>query len=414
MRQKIIFLVLTLSLLASCASPAVQTPLTTSPISPTPEVLDDPEELAQLYIQTILDSQEDGESYAPLSPEDRDFYLTQVYGIPEGSWGGASIYTVGNTDAREIAVLCGLDSQQSYAAAGAMETYRQSRMSDFAGYFPQQAALVERGAVLKGNLAVLLICTDLEAARNVVEEKLSHLVIEPFEPEEGSPEPYDWTSKVNDKGWKLFDPPNKFDMTPYDTTAIKEAWKTGEEGELSEKDAAILAKCREALDLAIKPGMTDFQKELNLHDWLVQSYYGCYDRTVHDPMTPMGREDNLNPYGLLVRGYGICLAYTTTFQLLMDLAGVECITVVGASSDSSGDHAWNMVKLEGEWYCVDPTWNATYKEGLTEETMWPWQHRYFNVTSDHMRQTDHQWDYEHVPEATATRFHWDGTGTPPQ
>ena len=44
-------------------------------------------------------------------------------------------------------------------------------------------------------------------------------------------------------------------------------------------------------------------------------------------------------------------------QLLMDLAGVECITVVGASSGSTSDHAWNMVRLEGEWYCVDPTWD---------------------------------------------------------
>ena len=26
---------------------------------------------------------------------------------------------------------------------------------------------------------------------------------------------------------------------------------------------------------------------------------------------------------------------------------------------------------------------------------------YFNVTSDWMAQTDHQWDYEDVPEATA-------------
>ncbi len=203
-------------------------------------------------------------------------------------------------------------------------------------------------------------------------------------------------------------------MTSYDTSVILEAWETGEENGLSERDAAILTKCKEALEAAVEPGMTDFQKELNLHDWLVQSYYGCYDRTVHDPTTPMGREDNLNPYGLLVRGYGICLSYASTFQLLMDLAGVECITVIGASSGSSSDHAWNMVKLEGEWYCVDPTWNATYKEGLTQETMWPWQHRYFNVTSDYMRETDHQWDYDAVPEAAAVRFRWDGTGELPQ
>lgn len=407
MLKRYISLALSLSLLCSCAASPAPT------LTPEPVLPDDPDGLAYLYAQTILDSQEDGESYVSLPPEDREFYLTQVYGVPEDSWRGAAVYTAGNTDAREIAVLCGLTSEESYAAAAAMEAYRQNRTADFAGYFPDQAALVEKGVVMRGNLAVLLICTDPDAAQKALEEQLSHLVIEPFTPDEVPPEPYDWRSEVNEKGWRLFDPPNKFDMTPYDTSAILTAWETGEESGLSEKDAAILDKCKETLELAVEPDMTDFEKERRLHDWLVQSYYGCYDRTVHDPRTPMGWEDNLNPYGLLVRGYGICLSYATTFQLLMDLAGVECITVIGASSGSSGDHAWNMVKLEGEWYCVDPTWNATYKEGLTEETMWPWQHRYFNVTSDYMRQTDHQWDYENVPEATAKRFHWDGTGTPP-
>lgn len=408
MLKRYIPLLLTLSLLTSCASRLGETQ------TPEPTLPDDPDGLAYLYMQTILDSQEDGESYVSLPPEDREFYLTQVYGIPEGSWGGAAVYTGGDTDAREIAVLCGLNSEQSRAAAGAMEAYRKNRAADFTGYFPQQAALVERGVVLKGNLAVLLICTDPDAAQKALKEELSHLVIEPYDPDEEPSEPYNWTDEVNEKGWRLFEPPNEFDMTPYDTSAILTAWETGEESGLTEKDAAILAKCKEALELAVEPGMTDFQKERRLHDWLVQSYYGCYDRTVHDPKTPMGREDNLNPYGLLVRGYGICLSYATTFQLLMDLVGVECITVVGASSSSSGDHAWNMVKLEGEWYCVDPTWDATYKEGLTQETMWPWQHRYFNVTSDYMRQTDHQWDYENIPETTATRFRWDGTGELPQ
>ena len=40
--------------------------------------------------------------------------------------------------------------------------------------------------------------------------------------------------------------------------------------------------------------------------------------------------------------------------------------------------------------------------------------RYFNVTSDYLRETDHQWDYLGVPEAEGTRFFWDGTGLLPE
>ena len=66
-----------------------------------------------------------------------------------------------------------------------------------------------------------------------------------------------------------------------------------------------------------------------------------------------------------------------------------------------------MVKLDGEWYCVDPTWNDT---GDREEEK-P-RHTLFNCTSDYMRETNHQWDYANTPRATATRFRWDGEGQP--
>ena len=65
--------------------------------------------------------------------------------------------------------------------------------------------------------------------------------------------------------------------------------------------------------------------------------------------------------------------------------------LVGASYSSREDHAWNMVRLNGEWYCVDSTWDEAMRDH--------W--RYFNVTSERMIGTDHQWDYENVPEATA-------------
>ena len=76
----------------------------------------------------------------------------------------------------------------------------------------------------------------------------------------------------------------------------------------------------------------------------------------------------------------------------MDMAGVECMTVTGASNLMMNNHAWNMVKLNGEWYCADPTWDNRHGPG---------HFTYFNVTSQHMADTDHQWDYDNTPEATA-------------
>lgn len=347
--------------------------------------------------QAVLDSQSDPAGLTPLTGSDRTDYLTGVCGVEEGMWTEAAVYTASGVDAREIIVLRLSQAEDGQAVTAALEAHRQARLGDFLGYAPQQAALLEDGVVTSlDGYAALLVCEAPEAALTALEAALGG---------EAIPEP-----TPDREAFAPFDPPNEHDMTPYDTSAILAAWESGEEDGLSEKDAAILARCRELFAEHITDGMTDFEKELALHDALVR--LGDYDETVYDSGT--GLSDNTNPYGLLVEGYGICLAYAASFQLLMDLAGVECITVVGASSSSTSDHAWNMVRLEGEWYCVDPTWDDPIGGESVSPNQWDMvHHEYFNVTSDYMRQTDHQWDYDSVPEADAVRFCWNGTGRLP-
>lgn len=409
MRQLIALLLAALILQGAYTVPAQSPDTATEPQPPAGE-MPTGAQWADYYARVILHSQPDGEDYTACSPEDGAFYLS-LYGIPvqgDESFGYA-VYTVGGVDAREIAVVCG-----SPAGAAGMEEYRKNRVADFTGYVPDQAALAEKGLVLEGNMQVLLLCSEPEKAREALAQDYPDLLLERYDQEETA---YDWTQYYDGRGYRRFIPPNLVDMTLYDTSAIRAAYASGDPGDyLSEKDAAILKKCREILSACVTGDMTDFEKELALHDWIVDH---CeYDLTARYSLSATGRPDNKNPYGLLVEGYGVCLGYATSFQLLMDLAGVECITVVGASVNSSRDHAWNMVKLEGEWYCVDPTWDDPVFSSDPALYPAPWlaerHHRYFNVTSDHMRETGHQWDYDSVPEASATRFRWDGIGVLPQ
>ena len=140
--------------------------------------------------------------------------------------------------------------------------------------------------------------------------------------------------------------------------------------------------------------MSDYEKELALYMWVITTVE--YDDAHYDPLAEV-RRDSYGPYGGLVDHKGICLGFAATFQLLMDMAGVECITVVGAANDSQDEHAWNQVCLNGEWYCVDPTWDMSYYP-VEGHLCW------FNLTSDYFatEKPSHQWDYDSVPEATAT------------
>ena len=58
--------------------------------------------------------------------------------------------------------------------------------------------------------------------------------------------------------------------------------------------------------------------------------------------------------------------------------------------DASGKKVTGYKKIDGKWYCCDPTWDAgAYGFG------------YFNASSDFMAMTGHQWDYEAYPVSVA-------------
>lgn len=60
----------------------------------------------------------------------------------------------------------------------------------------------------------------------------------------------------------------------------------------------------------------------------------------------------------------MCSGYAETFNLLMDMIGVDCITVSGYEPAANGGegHAWNMVKANGtdnsNWAHIDATYGA--------------------------------------------------------
>ena len=385
-----------------------------------------------------------------LEGEALDDHLSDLCGLE--NWEEGAVYAAGGMDAREVTVVRLSDPSAAQDAAELLEDYRLGRQGDFFGYAPEEADRLDRALVLRrDSYAALLVCDDPEGAQECFDaclegrlpptEEEEESAAPTFEPEpevtrtpppetelpeltptptpipEPTPSaPPEETERpilnpdLDVSGFVPFTDPDDANMALYDSSAVRAAWETGEEDGLSDKDAAILEKCREVLGALITEDMTDFEKELAVHDWIVE--HGSYDQTVHSNPGHSGRTGYRDPYGILVGGYGNCLGYSTTFQLLMDLSGVECITVVGAVFDSREDHAWNMVKLDGEWYCVDVTWDdPTMGNGNTNSVV---RHRYFNVTSQRLRESDHQWDYLYVPEATATRYFWNGSGPKPE
>lgn len=351
-------------------------------------------------------------------------YLSEVYALSGSAWSDAVIARLGGASAFEVAVIRLTDGTDLEQITDQLANYLHRREGDFAGYEPAQAKLVSQGLYAgRQPFVALFICQDPAAAQaafyscfDTGAPSPQPSTISSAAPSESSTEspstpatqsPASDTSQpslpstsqptqsiqagVTYPGRITFVQPNIDDMTIYNTDSIRAAWANGDPSSLSTYDRAIYDRCQQVLPSILQDGMSDYEKEQAIYLWVVSHI--TYDYDHYDPLAKLDPA-SYTPYGGLVNHQGVCLSYATTFQLLMNLAGVECITVVGAAYSSEEDHAWNMVRLNGRWYCVDSTWDS----GTTVPSHWNW----FNVTSDYMALTDHQWDYSAIPEATAT------------
>lgn len=342
--------------------------------------------------RAILASQGAAEAVTELDGADFAAYAGQCYQLDPRQVEDGAVLAAGGVSALEIAVL--RLTEDGAQAAEALEDYIAARAGAFTGYAPEQAAILAHStAVSRGRYAALLICSDPAEARAAfnacfegppAEEPPVPLAPRPQEPPVSGEE-------EQDGGWR------------YDRQRLLSAWEEGGTG-LADRDQVILQSCRDLLGEIITEEMSDYEKELAVHDWMIA--WAEYDQAALSSLPgAQPTPDSDNPYGFFTGRAAICTGYTSTFQLLMDLLDIECLTVEGTAYNGTEDHAWNMVRLDGDWYCVDVTWDDPVSSTPVSPAA---AHMYFNVTSDFMRQFGHQWDEEGVPAAEAGAWAWRG------
>lgn len=82
------------------------------------------------------------------------------------------------------------------------------------------------------------------------------------------------------------------------------------------------------LNILIDDGMSDYEKELAIHDYITgwsRFDYSVFGRSVSEEVG----EGSDTPYGVLINQSAMCRGYSSTFQLFMDMLDIECITVYG-------------------------------------------------------------------------------------
>lgn len=151
--------------------------------------------------------------------------------------------------------------------------------------------------------------------------------------------------------------------------------------ETKEETAAVDRKVSETLAEIIKPAMNEHEKVKAIHDWIVT--HVAYDEsliyyTAHDAIE---------------HGQTVCQGYSLLGYKMLKASGIPVLIAEG--SVNTGEHAWNMIQLDGKWYHLDLTWDdpvgAAPEAGIS--------YKYYLKSDEELRR-DHAWTMSY-PEAGA-------------
>lgn len=130
----------------------------------------------------------------------------------------------------------------------------------------------------------------------------------------------------------------------YSDNSVKYAvndFVNGNYGKMSSDERSELEEAIDAFQGEyLTTGMSDFEKEIMIIKWLVANC--SYEKGEN--------WENSTAYSCIVNGKAQCAGYADAFLQTAKACGLEARYVYNTT------HAWNLVKLDGDWYHVDVTW----------------------------------------------------------
>jgi len=119
----------------------------------------------------------------------------------------------------------------------------------------------------------------------------------------------------------------------------------------------------------ISPYNHDWEKSRSIFAWII--HHISYDNFAYKKGVKRINKSNQD---ILRRRKAVCFGYACLFKEMAEVAGIESKLVSGYSKQiltsttdiKKIDHAWNAVKLDGQWYLLDATWDSSliYQDDL--------------------------------------------------
>ena len=98
-------------------------------------------------------------------------------------------------------------------------------------------------------------------------------------------------------------------------------------------------------------GKSEYQKAKAIYDYMCSNITYDY-KNLNDPNYTL----KFSAYAALINKTSVCQGYATLFYRLALEAGLDARVIAGVAG--GGNHAWNIVKINGSYYNLDSTWDA--------------------------------------------------------
>lgn len=171
------------------------------------------------------------------------------------------------------------------------------------------------------------------------------------------------------------------------------------------------------IEPAVNEYLADIDDSMSAYDVALRMHIRLINTVDYDTVSlerERGNTDNMNVLGSILGVFmnkkSICAGYSKAMQYLLRKCGVECAYVVGYCPVNGVlpdvAHAWNIVKLDSDYYYIDTTWddssNTIQKVRDTSVKL-----RYFCITTEELlrsRVIDEK--TVEIPLCTATRCNY--------
>lgn len=155
-----------------------------------------------------------------------------------------------------------------------------------------------------------------------------------------------------------------------------------------EKQRQIEAEAARWLE-GISPEAGDYEKAKFVYETLIRRVDYALDAV-----------ESQNILSVFLYGETVCQGYAEAASYLLQQLGIQSAVVTGTAQGEP--HAWNLVRLDGEYYYMDVTWgNSTYltEDEQEKKTV---DYAYLNLTTEELMETHTADGQISLPLCTAT------------